>query len=318
MNVTTRQLEAFLAVARLGSITRASEELFLTQAGLSLMLKSLEDQVGARLFDRTTRTVRITPAGESLLPSVRTMLGEWERATSEVGRLAASAEQQLTLAATPLIASSVLPRWLSSFLRAQPGMRVMVRDVDREGILRGIEAAEIDIGLGAFFKPVSGIERKALASFPMMRLEARAGAKASSRKRATWSSFAGERLLTLGPDNPIQKVVDTQLRNQGVAVDRADPLENLQAIIAMVEAHHGVAALPAFVAPACARYEVKLQVLVEPSVPIDFFAVSKKGRVQTMLANRLIDALSTHFRQIAKAANESSGFDPEVVAAHGG
>jgi phosphonate transport system substrate-binding protein len=56
-------------------------------------------------------------------------------------------------------------------------MRVMVRDVDREGILRGIEAAEIDIGLGAFFKPVLGIERRALASFPMMRLEARAGAR---------------------------------------------------------------------------------------------------------------------------------------------
>ena len=89
MNVTTRQLEAFLAVARLGSITRASEELFLTQAGLSLMLKSLEDQVGARLFDRTTRTVRITPAGESLLPSVRTMLDHLGQLLSTPGPTAA-------------------------------------------------------------------------------------------------------------------------------------------------------------------------------------------------------------------------------------
>ena len=68
MNISTRQLQAFLAIARLGSFTRAAEEMFVTQAGLSLMLKDFETQVGARLFDRTTRSVRLTPSGESLLP----------------------------------------------------------------------------------------------------------------------------------------------------------------------------------------------------------------------------------------------------------
>jgi DNA-binding transcriptional LysR family regulator len=69
MNVSTRQLQAFIAIARLGSFTRAAEEVFMTQAGLSLMLKDLEAQVGARLFDRTTRSVRLTVAGETLLPT---------------------------------------------------------------------------------------------------------------------------------------------------------------------------------------------------------------------------------------------------------
>ena len=311
MNVTTRQLEAFVVVAQLGSITRAAEQVFMTQAGLSLLLKNLEEQVGARLFDRTTRSVRITPAGESLLPAVRAMLGEWDKATSAVGRLAASAEQQLRLAATPLIASSVLPRWLGSFQRLHPGIQVLVRDVDRESILRGIEEAEIDIGLGAFFKPVSGIERRPLATFQMMRMEAGRKTRSSRRKRARWSSFAGERLLTLAPDNPIQKLVDTQLRNLGIAVNRIGPLQNLQAIIAMVEAGHGVAALPAFTAPACVRYDVTLKALVEPRVPIEFFAVSKKGRVQTALATRLVDEIGAHFRQIAKAADESLDDDLE-------
>ena len=66
MNVTTRQFQAFLAVARLASFTRAAEEIFVTQAGLSLMLKDLEAQVGARLFDRTTRSVHLTAAGEAM------------------------------------------------------------------------------------------------------------------------------------------------------------------------------------------------------------------------------------------------------------
>lgn len=304
MNISTRQLQAFLAVARLGSFTRASEEIFVTQAGLSLMLKDLETQIDARLFDRTTRSVHLTPAGESLLPIVRGMLADWERATSNIGRLSAEAEQQLTLAATPLIASSVLPQWLKDFHQAQPGVRIKVSDLDRRQILQGIEAGEIDLGLGAFFKPAAGIERQSLATFPMVRVSASLPAagsrKSAARQSVHWSALAGDRLLTLPNDNPIQKLVDTQLRNLDIAPGRHDALQNIQAMIAMVEAGHGVAALPAFVVPACARYNVAIHTLVEPVVPIDFFVVSKRGRQRSALATRLVNALGKHFQTIAK------------------
>ena len=67
----------------------------------------------------------------------------------------------------------------------------------------------------------------------------------------------------------------------------------------MVEAGHGVAALPAFVVQACARYEVQVQTLVGPIVPIEFFVVSKKGRQKTALAVKLIDSLRGHFKPIS-------------------
>jgi len=301
MNVSTRQLQAFLAVARLRSFTRAAEEIFLTQAGLSLMLKDLETQVGARLFDRTTRSVQLTPAGESLQSTVRGMMADWESATSNIGRLTAEAEQQVTLAATPLIAASILPMWLQDFHRAHPGIRVRIRDLDRREILQGIEAGEVDLGLGAFFKPVAGIERQPLATFQMVRVSARAPrAKGGKWGRVQWSALAGDHLLTLSDDNPIQKLVDGQLRTQGVSPSRGGALQNIQAIIAMVEAGHGVATLPSFVTTACRRYDVSVQALAEPLVPIDFFVVCKKGRQKTALAAKLIDALGKHFRQIAK------------------
>lgn len=305
MNISTRQLQAFLAVARLGSFTRAAEEIFVTQAGLSLMLKDLEAQVGGRLFDRTTRSVSLTPAGELLLPTVRGMLADWERATTGIGRLSAEAEQQVTLAATPLIATSVLPRWLQDFHQAQPGVRVQVADLDRRDILLGIEAGEIDLGLGAFFKPAVGIERQLLATFPMVRVGARplkgSGRKAGNGRTLRWSALADDHLLTLPVDNPIQKLADAQLRRLGLAPTRGGALQNIQAMIAMVEAGHGVATLPAFVAPACARYQVAIQTLVEPSVSVDFFVVSKKGRQKTALAATLIDSLGVLFRTIAES-----------------
>jgi LysR family transcriptional regulator, carnitine catabolism transcriptional activator len=304
MNISTRQLQAFVAIARLRSFSRAAEEIFVTQAGLSLMLKDFEAQVGARLFDRTTRSVQLTVAGETLLPTVRAMLADLESATSNISRLSAEAEQQLTLAATPLIASSVLPLWLRDFQRARPGIHVQIRDLDRREILQGIEAGEVDLGLGAFFKPAVGIERQPLATFRMVRVTARASnSKRRNAGSVPWSALAGAHLLTLSNDNPIQKVVDTQLRVLDIAASRSGALQNLQAIIALVEAGHGVATLPSFVAPACARYDVCVQQLVEPIVPIDFFAVSKKGRQKTALAAGVIDALGKHIGEIAEAAS---------------
>jgi DNA-binding transcriptional LysR family regulator len=306
MNVSTRQLQAFLAIARLGSFTRAAEEIFVTQAGLSLMLKDLEAQVGARLFDRTTRSVRLTPAGQSLLPTARRMMADWEAATSNVGRLSAEAEQRVSLAATPLIASSVLPRWLQAFHETHPAVRVSISDLDRREILLGIEAGELDVGLGAFFRPATGIDRQLLARFDMVLVRAKAmdsrtrGRGFETGRKVKWSALDDQELIVLPSDNPIQKLVDTQLRALGITTRRTTALQNIQAMISMVEAGHGVAALPGFVVPACARYDVTVHTFVEPVVPVEFFAVSMKGRLKTALVSGLVDALGAHFRELAK------------------
>jgi LysR family transcriptional regulator, carnitine catabolism transcriptional activator len=305
MNVSTRQLQAFLAIARLGSFTRAAEEIFVTQAGLSLMLKDFEAQVGARLFDRTTRSVRLTPAGESLLPTARRMMADWESATSNVGRLAAEAEQRISLAATPLIASSVLPQWLQAFHDAHATVRVSISDLDRRQILLGIEAGELDVGLGAFFRPATGIDRQLLASFDMVLVRSKAN-EASTRgnalergRKVKWSALDDQELVVLPNDNPIQKLVDAQLRALEITTRRSTALQNIQAMISMVEVGHGVAALPGFVVPACARYDVTVHPLVDPVVPVEFFAVSMKGRLKTELVSRLVDGLGAHFRELA-------------------
>lgn len=306
MNVSTRQLQAFLTIARLGSFTRAAEEIFVTQAGLSLMLKDFEAQVGARLFDRTTRSVRLTPAGESLLPTARRMMADWETATSNLGRLTAEAEQRVSLAATPLIASSVLPLWLQSFHETHPGVRVSISDLERRQILLGIETGELDVGLGAFFRPATGIDRQLLARFDMVLIKAKPkdarirGRGFEMGRKVKWSALEDQELIVLPNDNPIQKLVDAQLRALGIGTRHTAALQNIQAMISMVEAGHGVAALPGFVVPACVRYEVTVHKLVEPVVPVEFFAVSMKGRLKTALVSGFVDALGAHFRDLAE------------------
>jgi len=74
MNVTLRQLRAFLAVARTGSFTLAAESLYISQSALSGLVKELEQSMGVRLIDRSTRRVHLTEAGERLSPMLETVL----------------------------------------------------------------------------------------------------------------------------------------------------------------------------------------------------------------------------------------------------
>jgi len=76
MNISRRQLEAFLAVARLSGFTRAAERLHLTQSAVSLLVRELESQLSVRLFDRTTRAVQLTDAGRELYPFAEKALAE--------------------------------------------------------------------------------------------------------------------------------------------------------------------------------------------------------------------------------------------------
>src|SRR5438445_110028 len=88
MNITSRQLKAFLLTAQHQSFSRAAEQLFITQSGMSVLVRELEAQLGFRLFDRTTRRVTLTEFGVKFLPIADRSLLELEAAAANIGRSA--------------------------------------------------------------------------------------------------------------------------------------------------------------------------------------------------------------------------------------
>ena len=102
MKITSRQLRAFLLIARHESFSRAAEEMFVTQSGMSTIVRELESQLGFPLFERTTRKVKLTEFGSKFLPTADRCLFDLERAARSIRRSAASA---LALHATSLVAA---------------------------------------------------------------------------------------------------------------------------------------------------------------------------------------------------------------------
>ena len=292
MNFSFRQMRAFLAVARHASFTKAAEQLHISQAGLSAMVRDLETQLGCRLFERTTRAVRLTPAGQSLLPVAHRTVQDLGAAVAQLGALGASARDRLRVGVTPLIACSVIPDVLKRFHQLEPRLRVDVMDLDRSLIAAKVESGELDAGFGAFFTRVSGIRRQTV--FPARLVLAVPGVDGDRRKSVRWPQIDRDSLIVLPDENPIQKLVNRHLGIQGDASPRM--VTHLETVLAMVEAGLGQAVVPSFAAVANQRWKVRL-VPITPGVALDYYCITRAGQGDA----EPIDAFARCFGEVATA-----------------
>jgi len=300
MNLTTRQMRAFLHVARIGNFTRAAEQAHITQAGLSILVREMERQLGCRLFDRTTRMVSLTPAGRRLLPVVERLVTDLDDVAAQLGAEGDAARQTLRIAATPLVSSHLLPWVFASFREAHPQVTLRLFDADLRDVEAMVGAGDADLGLGFFFKAAAGLDRVPVGRFHLMRVTALAdgGAGEDAAPQAVgtapWSSLRGAALIGLPPGNPIQKTIDQQLAALGLADAQRPAFNFFGTLISMVEAGFGTAVMPTFALAACRRHRVKTDVLVKPRVGMDFFRLTKRGAHET-------EALGAFSETLAKA-----------------
>lgn len=276
MNLTTRQMRVFLHVVRSGSFTRAAEQAHMTQAGLSILVREMERQLGARLFDRTTRAVQPTAAGRRLAPVVERVLMELDGVTQEIGGLGDAARRNLRIAATPLVSSHLLPRLLALFRETHPHIQVRLLDASLQDVERAVRDDEADLGLGFFFKASPGLARTPVASFPFMRVTPAQG-PARAAGRVPWSSLKSARLIGLPVDNPIQKSINAQLAKLGIVPGDVQSVSFFSTLISMVEAGFGTAVMPTFAMAACKRHDVHCDVLVSPKAELAFYQITKRG-----------------------------------------
>lgn len=277
MDFTSRQFRAFLLAAQHRSFSRAAEALYITPSGLSVLIRELELQLGFRLFDRTTRHVGLTKYGSELLGVVRHSLERVDATVSRIGRSATQANLSLSVAAPPLIAANVLPEAIKEFRSHRPGLDIRVFDVGGDGLTRLVEDGQVDMSLGAFFKPALGIRRTPLFRFSLMviRPDSDPGLRRTS---TTWSALKGEPLISLVPGNLVQDFIDKHLARAHVVVHPRATFNHLDTMIAMVEAGEGVAIIPSFGLPACRNRKVVMSKLINPVVNVDFCRISLRGK----------------------------------------
>jgi LysR family hydrogen peroxide-inducible transcriptional activator len=157
------QLRYFCAVADTGSFSRAAEQSHVSQPSLSQQILKLEDELGARLFDRLGRSVRLTDLGKTFLPRARAVLRELEAARGDVVEGREYVGGPVTVGVIPTVAPYLLPPLLTSFSRKFPQVQLTVVEEITPVLLERVRAGTIDVAILAL--PIRGHE---FDSFPVL------------------------------------------------------------------------------------------------------------------------------------------------------
>jgi LysR family transcriptional regulator, hydrogen peroxide-inducible genes activator len=156
------QLRYFCAVAETSSFSRAAVQTHVSQPSLSQQILKLEDELGARLFDRLGRTVRLTELGKTFLPRARAVLRELEAAKGDVNERKDSIGGSICIGVIPTIAPYLLPPHLTFFTRQFPQARLAVVEEITPVLLERLRASSVDIAILAL--PIRGNE---FETFPL-------------------------------------------------------------------------------------------------------------------------------------------------------
>lgn len=148
-NVSTRQLEAFINLAEQRSFTRAAGLSHLSQPAFSALIRSLETAVGARLFDRTTRSVELTAEGKVFVDPARRLLIDAERAFGDMREHVARRRGRVSVAVLPSLAAGWMPDVLARFHAKYPGIELDVADVLSDACIQRVRTGSADFALAS-------------------------------------------------------------------------------------------------------------------------------------------------------------------------
>ena len=147
MAITLTQLTAFLAVVRGGSVTAAADELVVTQPSVSSAISALSRELGCELFERSGRSIRLTPAGSAFAPYAEDVLGLLDKGRTAAREAAAVSARRLNIAAVTTAAESFVPGVMRAFSEHQPDIDLALVVGNRQDVLEQVLGHTADVAI---------------------------------------------------------------------------------------------------------------------------------------------------------------------------
>lgn len=290
MNVTLRQLRAFVAVARSGSFTLAAESLFITQSALSGLIKELEQTLGLRVIDRSTRRLELSDAGRGLYPLMEKILHDLDGVLDEVVSLKSLKTGLVRIAAPQLMASTLLPEVIAAYSAAHPGIRIQLVDCLVESVMSRVFSGEVDFGIGPERDPNSDISATPLFEGPFMAVFP-PGHALSELAEIRWADLMRYPVISLQGQFTERLSMDLRAAVRGLTLAPANEVAFMSTALSMVSAGLGVSTCIPYAASLVRLYRLEMRALTEPVVRRCFFVFNRKARSRSPAAQSFMDFL---------------------------
>lgn len=276
INFDLGELEAFVAVAERMSFRAASEALFISASALSRRIDRIEEALGVRLFDRTTRRVSLTEDGEQFLVHAGEALASLQDAISGVGERAVQRSGLVTIACIPSVANHLLPPVLARFAQVHPRTRIRLLDQSAPLVLKAVVERQADFGVNFLGAQEPSIDFTAIVNERYV-LAVPAGHPLARARSVGWDDLVDERFITLAADSGNRMLLDNAAARAKARPATHVEVNHVEGALALVRAGLGVSAIPRLALAGASPKELVGVPLLRPSVSRTLGLISRKG-----------------------------------------
>jgi DNA-binding transcriptional LysR family regulator len=287
---TLRQLRAFVAVYQLGKLSAAAEQLFVTQSAISVLVRQMEQGLGVRLFDRTTRSLQPTQAAREALVVAERILRDVESMGSSFRDLSGLRRGRVCVAVTPTLAAFVMPPVIRRFAALYPDIRVVVDDCAPDQFMSRVIGEHVDFGIGTPEKMLADADTRTLVH-DQLSLVCRPDHVLAARKTLRWADLAGQAVITVRPGYGIRPMIDATAAGAGVSLNVVNEVSFLSTALWMTASGMGASIMPSAFATHGAEPGLVIKTLTQPRVSRDISVVTKRGRSLSAAAQGFVDVM---------------------------
>jgi DNA-binding transcriptional LysR family regulator len=237
------QLVSFSKVAETKSISRAAEELFVTQPAVSKQIKALEEELGDRLFDRLGKKVHLTRTGEALYGRAVKILRSVEEAKAAVKGLSGECSGELVIGTSDHISLHRLPDVLKSYIAAYPKVDLKLRCHRSETILDMVGGNLVDVGVITLPKVTGNLVSKVIWKDPMSLVFPK-GHPLALLKSIRLRDITKYRLILPEPGTTTRKTIDDAFAKGKLVANVGMEVAYIETIKGLVKAGLGISILP--------------------------------------------------------------------------
>lgn len=288
---TPRDLSVFETLANTASFRRTAEQVCLSQSAVSGVIARLEDNLGARLFDRTTRSVHLTHAGKVFLEQVRLMQAQTEEAVRQVRNINELAVGKVRMAALPSLAATVLPKVMARFAKLYPGVALDLHDTLSGPAFDLVRTGQVDFALTAANSAYADLDHTPLTADGFVLLIPRDHPLGRSTQPLGWMTSIGLDHISMPLPASVRQYANLAFMHHRHAFEPRYAVEHIATIHAMVRAGLGVAALPELAAAFVQQDGVVTRRLTDPDIQRPIGLVTRRGRSLSPACQELIRLL---------------------------
>jgi LysR family carnitine catabolism transcriptional activator len=300
MNLTMRQFEVLTAAADAATFSAAAKNVGISQPAFSEAIRRVEEALGLSLFERTTRSLRLTDAGRRAAAIAREAVQDFKRATERMAATTDGSRGRIAVATLPSIACAAIPRALAQFGRDYPGIDIDLHDVQHERAMTLLRDGIVDVALTLNPGRTAGLKFESIA-FDTAHLVCPRKHALARHKTVRWRELADYPFIAITRISSVRRLTDAAFMHGAMTIEPRYEVEQVPSAIALVEAGLGIAALPSLTFAMFKGRDLAVRPLVEPVMRRNVGFVTRDQRSLPAFAEALKHAIRDQLQTVLRA-----------------